>query len=96
VIEKKGFDVAFQDGKSLIKPIVYNLNKAIVFGFRESKLYRIKDQSMRAMDRNRVAENKEQVAPKVENLRGSQPSGSSGKEKPSKSIENESWYEMSM
>jgi hypothetical protein len=46
-----------------------------------------------------VAENKEQVAPKVEqlkgSLRGSQPSGSSGKEQHSKSVK-ESWYEMAM
>jgi hypothetical protein len=50
---------------------------------------------MRAMASNRVAENKEQVAPKVEQLRGSQPSGSGGKEQPSKSVK-ESWYEMAM
>jgi hypothetical protein len=35
---------------------------------------------MRAMASNRVTEDKEQVAPKVEQLRGSQPLGSGGKE----------------
>jgi hypothetical protein len=51
---------------------------------------------MRAMESNRVTENKEQVALKVEQLRGSQPSGSGGKEQPSKSVKKESWYEMTM
>jgi hypothetical protein len=41
-----------------------------------------------------VAENKKQVALKVEQLKGSQPSGSSAKEQPSKSVKKESWYEM--
>jgi hypothetical protein len=50
---------------------------------------------MQAMARSRVAKNKEQVAPKFEQLRGSQPSGSSGKEQPSKS-NKESWYKMTM
>jgi hypothetical protein len=51
------------------------------------------------MEQWQVAEwqkNREQVALKVEQLRGSQPSGSVGKEKPSKSIKKESWYEMAM
>jgi hypothetical protein len=51
---------------------------------------------MRAVESSRVAENREQVALKVEQLRGSQPSGSGGKEKPSKSVKKESWYEMAM
>jgi hypothetical protein len=50
---------------------------------------------LRAMASNKVAENKEQVASKVEQLKGSQPSGSGGKEQPSKSVK-ESWYEMAM
>jgi hypothetical protein len=48
------------------------------------------------MERNRVAENKEKVALKVEKLRGSQPSGSGGKKYPFKSFKNGSWYEMAM
>jgi hypothetical protein len=43
-----------------------------------------------------VTENKEQVALKVEQLRGSQPSGSGGKEQPSKSVQKKSWFEMAM
>jgi hypothetical protein len=50
---------------------------------------------MRAMARNKVAENKERVAPEVEQLRGSQPSSLGGKEQLSKSVK-ESWYEMTM
>jgi hypothetical protein len=46
-------------------------------------------------DKQQSEKNKEQVAPKVEKLKGSQPSGSSGKEQPSKSVK-ESWYEMAM
>jgi hypothetical protein len=51
---------------------------------------------MRAMARRKVAENKEQVAPKVEQLRGRQPSNSGGKEKPSKFVKEESWYKMTI
>jgi hypothetical protein len=43
---------------------------------------------MQAMVSNIVAKNKEQVASKVEQLRGSQPSGSS--------VKKESWFEMAM
>jgi hypothetical protein len=85
-IEKKGFDVLFQDGQALIKPRGSSSDTTTVLGVRESNLYRLKGQPMRAMASNRVAENKEQVAPKVEQLRGSQPSGSGGKEQPSKSV----------
>jgi hypothetical protein len=42
-----------------------------------------------------VVENKEKVALKVVQLRGSQPSGLGGKEKPSK-FGKESWYKMTM
>jgi hypothetical protein len=45
---------------------------------------------------SRVTKNEEQVAPKVEQLRGSQPSGSGGKEQPSKSVQKKSWFEMAM
>jgi hypothetical protein len=43
-----------------------------------------------------VAKNKEQVASKDEQLRGSQPSSSGGKEQPSNSVKKESWYEITM
>jgi hypothetical protein len=45
---------------------------------------------------SKVTENEEQVALKVEQLRGSQPSGSGGKEQPSKSVQKKSWFEMAM
>jgi hypothetical protein len=48
------------------------------------------------MASSRVAKNKEQVAPNVEQLRGSQRSGSGGKDQPSKSVKEESWYKMTM
>jgi hypothetical protein len=32
VIEKKGFDIVFQDEKALINPREYRSNKAVVFG----------------------------------------------------------------
>jgi hypothetical protein len=38
VIEKKGFDVAFQDGKALIKPRGYSSKKSVFFGVRERKI----------------------------------------------------------
>jgi hypothetical protein len=47
------------------------------------------------MASNRVVENKEQETTKVEKLRGSRPSSSSGKEKTSKSAK-ESWYKIAM
>jgi hypothetical protein len=46
-IEKKGFDVVFQDGQVLIKP--KGSSTATVLGVRESNLYRLKGQPMRAM-----------------------------------------------
>jgi hypothetical protein len=95
-IKKKGFDVVFQDGQALIKPKGSSSDTAVVLRVRESNLYRLKGQPMRAMESNRVAENKEAVAPKVEQLRGSQPSGLGGKEHPSKSVKKESWYEMAI
>jgi hypothetical protein len=48
------------------------------------------------MESCRVRENKEQVALKVEHSKGSYPLGSDGKEKPSKSLKEESWFEMTM
>jgi hypothetical protein len=44
----------------------------------------------------RVVENKEQVAPKVEMLRGIHPLGLGWNEKPSKSTKKESWCKMTM
>ena len=70
-------------------------DKAVVFGVRESNLYRLKGKPMQAIaSSSRVTEDKENRAPKVEQLRGSQPLGSGGKEQPSKSVKKESWYEM--
>jgi hypothetical protein len=43
-----------------------------------------------------VTEDKELVAPNVEQFKGIQPSGSSGKEHPSKFVNNQSWYKMTM
>jgi hypothetical protein len=43
-----------------------------------------------------VIENREQVAPKVEKLIRSRPSGSGGKEQPYKSFKKDSWYKMAM
>jgi hypothetical protein len=79
-IEKKGSDVLFQDGQVLIKRRGSSLDTTVALRVRESNLYRLKGHLMQAMASNRVAENKEQVAPKFEKLRGSQPSGSGGKE----------------
>jgi hypothetical protein len=51
-----------------------SLNKATVFGVRESKLYRLKGKPMRAMtSSSKAIEDKEHGAPKVEQLRGSWP-----------------------
>jgi hypothetical protein len=41
-IEKKGFDVAFQDGQVLIKSRGSSLDTTMVLGVRESALYRLK------------------------------------------------------
>jgi hypothetical protein len=65
VIEQ-GFDVLFRDGQVLIKPRGSGSNTAVVLEVRESNLYRLKGQPMQAMASSRVAENKEQVALKVE------------------------------
>jgi hypothetical protein len=64
-IEKKGFDVVFQDGRVLIMPRGSSSDTTMVLGVRESNLYMLKDQPMRAMASSKVAVNKEQVAPKV-------------------------------
>ena len=71
IIEKKEFDIVFQDGHALIKPRGYSSETTVVLGVKESNLYRLKGQPLRAMASNKVVENKEQVAPKVEQLRGS-------------------------
>jgi hypothetical protein len=44
----------------------------------------------------RVTKNEEQVSPKVEQLKGSQPSSSGGKMQPSKFIQKKSWFGMTM
>jgi hypothetical protein len=64
-IEKKGFDVMFQDGQALIKPKGSISNTTVVLGVRESNLYRLKGQPMQAMAHSKVPMNKEQVDPKV-------------------------------
>jgi len=48
------------------------------------------------MASNKVAKDKEQVVPKVEQLERSQTLGSGGKEQPSKSVKKQSWYKMAM
>ena len=42
MIEKKGFDEVFQDGKMLIMPRGSRLDKETIFGVRERKLHRLK------------------------------------------------------
>jgi hypothetical protein len=93
--ENKGFGVVLQNGKALIMPRASSSNKVVVFRVRESYLYRLKSQPMREISRSIVTENREQVDPKVEQLRGSHPLGSGGKDKPSKSVKD-SWYNMAM
>jgi hypothetical protein len=75
-IENKGYEVLFRDGHALIMPRGSSTNKAIVYGVRESNLCKLTGQPMQSMTSNsRVTENEEHVASKVEQLRGSQPSG---------------------
>jgi hypothetical protein len=71
-------------------------DKAYVFGVRERDLYRLKGQPLREISNSIVTEIREQVYLKVEQLKGSQPSGSAGKDQPSKTIKKDSWYEMAM
>jgi hypothetical protein len=59
-------------------------------------MYKLKGQPMRGISSNIVTKKKEKVALKVEQIRGSHPSGSSGKEYPSKSVKKESWYKIAM
>ena len=73
-----------------------SLEETTILGVRERNLYRIQGNPMKVVERSsRVIEDKEQVAPKVEQRKGSRPSGSGGKKHPSKSVK-ESWYEMTM
>jgi hypothetical protein len=72
------------------------LEKYAIFGVRERKFYRLKGRPMRSVESSRVAENREKVSLKVEYLRGSHPSSSGGKEKPSKYFKKDSRYEMAM
>jgi hypothetical protein len=65
-IEKKGYYVLFWDGQVLFMPRGSSSDTTVVLGVRESNLYRLKGQPMRAMaNSSRVTEVKEQVAPKV-------------------------------
>ena len=41
-LEKKGFDVVFQDRQVLIKTRGYSSDKTTILGVRESNLYKIK------------------------------------------------------
>jgi len=50
----------------LFIPREFSFNTTMVLGIRESNLYRLKGQPMRAMASNRVTKNKEQVALNVE------------------------------
>jgi hypothetical protein len=45
-IEKKGYEVLFRDGHALIMPKGSSSDKAIVFGVRESNLYKLKAKPM--------------------------------------------------
>ena len=92
-IENKGFDIIFQDGRVLIKLRGSSLVAVAILGVREGNFYRLNCKPMRAMHNTRVIENKDQKNSKVEKLRGSQPSGSKGKENLSKKV---SWYEMAI
>jgi hypothetical protein len=96
VIEKKGYEVLFQDGHALIMSIGSSSDTIVVLGV-ESNLYTLKCQPMRAIESNsKVAEDKEQVAPKVEQLKGSQISGLGRREESSKTVKKVSWVEMTM
>lgn len=77
----------------MIKPTGSSSDAAAVLGVRESNLYRLKGKPMQAIASTRVTENKEHPNSKVEKLRGSQPSGSKGKEQLSKKV---SWYKMAI
>jgi hypothetical protein len=65
-IEEKGYVVLFRDGQVLFMPRGSCPNSTMVLGVRESNLYRLKGQPMRAMaNSSRVTEVREQVASKV-------------------------------
>jgi hypothetical protein len=59
MIEKKGFYIMLWNGKILIMPIGYILDKENVFGVRERNLYRLKGQLMREIASNIVTKNRE-------------------------------------
>lgn len=60
MIEKKGYEVLFRDGQTLIMPRGSSSGKAVVFRVRESNLYRLKGKPMRAMaSSSRTIEDKE-------------------------------------
>jgi hypothetical protein len=58
-IEKKGFDVVFQDEQTLIKPRGSSSDTTNVIRVRENNLYMLKGQPMRVMVSIRVIEEKE-------------------------------------
>jgi hypothetical protein len=65
-IEEKGYAVLFRDGQVLFMPRGSSSDTTVVLGVRESNLYRLKGQPMRAMaNSSRVTVNREQVALKV-------------------------------
>jgi hypothetical protein len=67
-IEEKGYEVLFRDGQVLFMPRGSSSDTTMALGVRERNLYRLKGQPIRAMASNRVIEDKEQVALKVEQL----------------------------
>ena len=76
MIEKKGFDIAFQDAKVFIMPRGSSSKKPVLFGFRESNLYRLKGQHIQGMARSSaMTENREQATPNVEQFKESRPLG---------------------
>jgi hypothetical protein len=79
----------------LINPKGFSSKESVVFGVKERNLYMLKGQPLQVVASRTIAENKEQVAPKVEQLKGSQPSGLDGKQQPSNFFK-ELWYEMAM
>jgi hypothetical protein len=54
-IDKNGYEVLFQDGHALIMLRGSSSDKAVVFGVRESNLYRLKGKPMCAMDNSGIA-----------------------------------------
>jgi hypothetical protein len=65
-IEKKGYHVLFWDGQVLFVPRGSSFRSTVVLGVRESNLYRLKGQPMRAMaSSSRLTEDREQIVPQA-------------------------------